>query len=193
MKSKLKARVSKKILILLGIILISTTYAEAQNGLFLRFSVGPGFMKEYSSIKGTGLTLVTKNHAIGWGFNDKCAIYVSEFGGLIKKQYGEYNYINLDAYGLGFTYRAPFNIYASLSGAYGRVSLAHKWSDPGGDLAGEGYAVKFGLDKKWMLSKRWNFGVGPQAFFLKTKNDNFKFVNFSLNFFIEFHLTPSQQ
>jgi len=112
---------------------------------------------------------------------------------LIKKQYGDYNYINLDAYGLGFTYRAPLNIYASLSGAYGRVALAHEWSEPEGDLKGEGYGIKFGLDKKWMLSKRWNFGLGPQAFFLKTKNDNFKFMNFSLNFFIEFHLTPSQR
>jgi hypothetical protein len=189
---KMEKNMSKKILIFLSLIIISASYAKAQNGLFLRFSVGPGVMKEYSSIKGTGLTIVTKNHAVGWGFNDKFAIYVSEFGGLIKKQYGEYNYINLDAYGLGFTYRAPLNIYANLSGAYGRVAFAHKWSEPEGDFKGGGYGIKFGLDKKWMLSKRWNFGLGPQAFFLKTKNDSFKFMNFSLNFFIEFHLTPSQ-
>jgi len=181
----------KRILIFLCIIFISTSYVTAQNGLFLRLSVGPGFMKEYSTIKGTGLTIITKNHAVGWGFNDKFAIYISEFGGLIKKQYGEHNYINLDAYGLGFTYHAPLNIYASLSGAYGRVSFAHKWSDPGGDFQGEGFGIKIGLDKKWMLSKRWNLGFGPQAFFLKTKNDSFTFTNFSLNFFIEFHLKPA--
>jgi len=182
-----------KILFLFSCIIISTNCVEAQNGPFIRLSVGPGFMKEYSTIKGTGLTIVTKNHAVGWGFNDKFAVYVSEFGGLIKKQYGEYNYVNLDAYGLGFTYHAPLNIYASLSGAYGRVSLAHKWSEPEGDLKGEGYGIKFGLDKKWMLSKRWNFGLGPQAFLLKTKNDSYKFMNFSLNFFIEFHLTPQSK
>jgi hypothetical protein len=190
---QMKNIMPKRILVLLCIILISTAHVKAQNGLFLRLSVGPGFMKEFSAIKGTGLTLVTKNHAVGWGFNDKYAIYVSEFGGLIKKQYAEYNYINLDAYGLGFTYHAPLNIYASLSGAYGRVSFAHKWSDPGGDIKGEGFGIKFGLDKKWMLSKRWNLGLGPQAFWIKTKNENFSFMNFSLNFFIEFHLTPSQQ
>lgn len=179
----------KKILILMCMIIVSTSYVEAQNGLFLRFSVGPGFMQEYSTIKGTGYTLVTKNHAVGWGFNDKYALYISEFGGWIKKQYVDYNYINLDAYGLGFTYHTPFNMYASLSGAYGTVSFARKWSEQG-DSKGEGYAVKLGLDKKWMLSKRWKIGLGPQVFYLKAKNDNYAFMNYSLNFLIEFHLAP---
>ena len=146
-------------------------------------------MNEYSANIGTGLTLVTKNHAIGWGFNDSYALYVNEFGGLIKKGVDEYNYINLDAYGLGFSYGTPANIIFSLSGGYGMVSFAHKWSEPEGDLRGEGYAVRLGLEKKWIVSKRWNLGLGPQIIFLKTTNDNYEFINVSLNFFLEFHLT----
>lgn len=62
----METNMQKKILIFLSIIIISASFVKAQNGLFLRLSVGPGFMKEYSAIKGTGLTIITKNHAIGW-------------------------------------------------------------------------------------------------------------------------------
>jgi hypothetical protein len=57
----------------------------AQNGPFIRFSLGPGFMKEYNTINELGFTIITKNHAIGWGFSDKYAVSFSEFSAFIKK------------------------------------------------------------------------------------------------------------
>jgi hypothetical protein len=64
---------------LICFVLFSITYVEAQKGPFLRFSLGPGFMIEYSTINDPGFTIATKNHAIGWGFKDKYAaiLYLS--------------------------------------------------------------------------------------------------------------------
>lgn len=105
-----------QLVLLICLIIFSTTYANAQKGLFVKFSLGPGYTTEYSTINGSGISIATKNHAIGWGITDKFAIQIGEFGGLNKLKVGEYNYINLDAFGLGFSYRTPIDIKISFFG-----------------------------------------------------------------------------
>lgn len=175
-------------ILLFGFVFFLSAHAMAQKGPFLRFSLGPGFMKEYSAINEFGFTIATKNHAIGWGFNNKYALSFSEFGALIRKDIGEeYQYINLDAYGLGFAYRTQHNINFYVSGAYGTVHFSKNWTKQG-DFIEDGYAIAFGVDKKWVLSKRFYLGVGPHTFFLKTAN--YTFSNFSVNFWLDFYLFP---
>lgn len=176
--------------LLFCILLLSSTCVMAQTGPFLRLSLGPGLMHEYRTIKESGFTIVTKNHAIGWGFNDKYAVYYSEFGAFTRKDVGEaYQYINLDAYGLGLSYRTPTNINFHVSGAYGAVHFSDSWKKQG-DFIEDGYAIALGIDKRWLLSKRIDLGVGPHTFFLKTKN--YTFTNFSVNFWLDFYLFPQR-
>jgi hypothetical protein len=178
------------ILLLLSIIFMFTTHLKAQEGLFVRISLGPGIMKEYSTINEFGFTIATKNHAIGWGFKDKYAVSFGEFGAFIRKDIGEkYQYINLDAYGLEFAYRTQSNINFHVSGAYGTVHFSDSWKKQG-EFIEDGYAVALGVDKKWVLSKRFDLGVGPHTFFLNTPN--YTFTNFSINFWLDFYLFPQQ-
>jgi hypothetical protein len=180
-----------KIFYIFCLIFISSINIMAQKGPFLRFSLGPGIMKEYSTINESGFTIVTKNHSIGWGFEDKYAVSFSEFGAFIRKDIGEkYQYINLDAYGIGLAYRTPGNINFHLSGAYGTVHFSDSWNKQG-DYMEDGYAVGFGIDKKWLISKRIDLGVGPHTFFLQT--NNYTFTNFSLNFWLDFYLFPQRK
>ncbi|MCJ7800985.1 MAG: hypothetical protein MUP82_01355 [Candidatus Marinimicrobia bacterium] len=175
-----------KLLFLLGMIFVSTTCIEAQNGPFLRFSLGPGVMREYSTINEPGFTIVSKNHAIGWGFNNKYAVYYSEFGAWISKDIGEeYQYINLDAYGLGLAYRTQRKINFYVSGAYGTVYFSDSWKKQG-DYIEDGYALALGVDKKWELSNRFDLGAGPLLSYFKTTN--YTFTNFSVNFWLDFYL-----
>ena len=185
-------RRATRLLSTICLILILTTSALAQNGLFIRFSVGPGFMDEFTGINGTGYTIASKNHAIGWGFGDKYAIYVGEFGGLIKKQVGEYSHINLDATGLGFIYRMPAQFELSLGAGIGQVALAENWKEPIGDVDGEGFGINISLEKNWMFSNRWKLGMGPQVFYLKTKNNDYDFLNGSFNIFINYCFSQSK-
>ncbi|MFH0883624.1 MAG: hypothetical protein V2A56_11605 [bacterium] len=66
-----------KLLLLFLAILALTTTAQAQKGLFVRFSLGPSYMIEDSGINESGLTLPTKNYALGWGLNDQYAVFIS--------------------------------------------------------------------------------------------------------------------
>jgi hypothetical protein len=181
-----------KVLFLLCMIFVSTTYVEAHEGIFLKFSIGPGsgLMEEFSSINGAGYSIGTKNHGIGWAFDDKFALSVTEFGGLIKKKVGEYNYINLDAFGLGFTYYAPLNINLFVSGGYSQAAFAHDWWESTGDVKGKGYGINMSLEKEWMVTKRIGIGTGAQAFYIKTNNSKYDFMNFSVNFIAHFYFTP---
>lgn len=186
LKKMKKVTIYNKLLWLACFILLSITYVEAQKGPFLRFSLGPGLMKEYSTINESGFTYVTKNHAIGWGFKDKYAVSVSEFGAFIRKDIGEeYQYINLDAYGLGFAYRTRSNINFHVSGAYGTVHFSDSWKKQG-DFIEDGFAAAFGVDKKWVLSGRFDLGAGPLVSFFKT--NNYTFTNLSVNFWLDFYL-----
>jgi hypothetical protein len=185
-KTQERVTESLRSLVIMLIIYFSSANVYAQKGPFIRFSLGPGYMKEYSTINESGFTIVTKNHAVGWGFSNKYGVSFSEFGAFIRKDIGEgYKYINLDAYGGGLSYRTKSNVNFHISGAYGTVHFSDSWRKQGVFIE-DGYAVSFGMDKKWLLSKRIDLGAGPNMFYLKT--DNYTFTNFSLNFWFDFYL-----
>ena len=183
-------KLSNKLVLLICIIIFSTTYVNAQKGLFVKFSLGPGYTTEYSTINGSGISIATKNHAIGWGITDKFAVQIGEFGGLNKLKVGEYNYINLDAFGLGFSYRTPIDIKISFLGAYSMVSFAEKWSEATGDDGGNGYGINMSIDKEWFIAKRWGIRLGPQVAWIKTQETDYNFFNVSLNGSVVFYLKP---
>ena len=178
----------RKLLGVMVFVLFGTSSAFAQDGLFLRFSLGPGFFHEGESIQGSGFSLPTKNHALGYAINSDLAFYISDFGALMKQEVGEYDYINLDALGLGVRYRLMDSWHGSFSIAHGTVSLAKDWTEATGKNDGSGIALNASLDKRWQIGKRWIAGLGPQALLFKTPD--YQFVDASLNFFIEFYLSP---
>jgi len=182
--------VFNKLMLVVSIILFSTIYVNAQKGLFIKFSLGPGYTTEYSNINSSSFAIATKNHAIGWGITDDFAVQIGEFGSLNKQKVGDYNYINLDAFGLGITYRTSFDIKISVLGAYSKVSFANDWWESGGDDGGNGFGINMNIDKEWFIAKRWGIRVGPQLFWLKTNDTDYKFFNVSLNGSVVFYLTP---
>lgn len=184
------AKVKRNCIFLFCITLLSATNVLAQKGLFAKFSLGSGYATEYSSINGHGFAIAMKNHSIGWGITDKFALHIGEFGGLVKQKVGDYNYINLDAFGLGFSYKTPIDIRLSFLGAYSKVSFAKKWTEASGEAGGNGFGGNLSIDKEWSMSKRWGIQLGPQLLWLKTKETNYKFFSASLNCSIVFHLTP---
>ena len=189
-KKQIDTALCYKLLFLFCIIIFSTANVKAQKGLFIKFSLGPGYTTEYSGINGSGFTIATKNHSIGWGISDNFALQIGEFGGLIKQKVEDYNYINLDAYGFGFCYCTNIGIKISALGAYSKVSFAEKWSQATGDDGGNGYGINLSIDKEWFVAKRWGIRLGPQVFFLKTRETDYKFFNASLNGSLVFHLKP---
>lgn len=189
-KEPTKSALYYKVILLFCIIFFSITQVNAQKGLFIKFSLGPGYTTEYSNINGSGFAMVTINHAIGWGITDKFALQIGKFGALINQKVEDYNYINLDVFGLGFTYRTPIDIKISVLGGYSRVSFAKKWSEATGDDGGNGYGINMSIEKEWFIAKRWGIGLGPQVFWLKTIDTDYKFFNVSLNVSVVFYLTP---
>lgn len=179
-----------KIIMVYCFLFLSVPHANAQKGLFAKFSIGSGFTTEYSNINSSGFSIITKNHAIGWGITDKLAIQVGEFGGLNKIKVEDYNYINLDAFGLGFVYRTPVDIKISVLGAYSMVSFAKEWSQSFGDDGGNGFGINMSIDKEWFVGKRWGIGLGPQFYWLNTIDTNYKFFNVSINGSLVFYLMP---
>lgn len=179
-----------KISILFALLIFININVNAQDGLFIKFSLGPGITTEYSKINSSGFAIATKNHAIGWGFSDDFAIQIGEFGSLNKQSVGDYKYINLDAFGIGFSYKFENELKISMLGAYTKVSFAHNWWEAGGDDGGSGFGMNISLDKEWFISKRWGLRVGPQIFWLKTNDTGYKFFNASLNGSIVFYLNP---
>ncbi len=177
-------------MLLINFTFLSTAYVTAQKGLFIKASLGPGYTTEYSNINNSGFSILTKNHAIGWGITDDFAVHIGEFGGLNKQKVGEYNYINLHAYGLGFSYRTANNIIISVLGAKSKVSFAKKWTESSGAPGGKGYGMNMSVDKEWFFAKRWGVRVGPQFFLLKTAKTDYKFFNISINGSVVFYLTP---
>ncbi len=184
------AGICGKMILLYCFSFLSISHINAQKGLFLKFSVGPGFTTEYSNINGNGFSIVTKNHAIGWGITENLAVQIGEFGGLNKQKVGDYNYINLDAFGLGFSYRTPIDIRISVLGAYSMVSFAQKWSESFGEDGGNGYGISISMDKEWFIAKRLGIRVGPQLFWLKTFDTDYQFLNASINGSFVYYLTP---
>lgn len=183
-----------KVLSLPCMLFIITTYAQTNNGPFLKFSLGPGIIYESSSIQSAGLVLAGKNHAIGWAFNNKYAIYISEFGGLIRKTVDSYNYINTDAYGIGFSYKTSSNLLLSFAVAYSTVHLDRKWYLANTENSrGNGYGFNLGLGKDFKLSKRFYIGPDIQVFFIKTENSDFQFFGTNINCALKFFLTPGKE
>ncbi|MBN2012180.1 hypothetical protein JW960_22820 [candidate division KSB1 bacterium] len=179
-----------KRLLLILFVFFTAIDANAHNGFFVRFSIGPGFYTERSSLNESGFATPAKNHALGWGFHEKYAFQISDFGGLIKNQVGEFNYINLDALGLGFTYRMPLNTSVTLSGAQGNVTFARDWWEITDDGKETGYAINLSLDKEWLLAKRWGAGIGSHGFLFKTTDVDYEFIQFGINGTITFYFTP---
>lgn len=163
---------------------------SAQKGFFAKISVGPGFTTEFSGLNKSGFSMVTKNHALGYGITDKFAIQIGEFGGLNKMKVGDYNYINLDVFGVGFSYLTPIDLKVSVMGGYSKVSFAKEWSESFGEKGGNGYGVNMSIDKEWFLAKRWAVRAGPQLFWLKTTDTGYNFFNVSINGSLSFYLTP---
>ena len=187
---KVSVKLCNKLILLFVFLLFTLSHVNAQKGLFVKFSVGPGITTEYSNINKTGFSIVTKNHSVGWGITDNFAVQIGEFGGLNKLKVGTHEYINLDAYGLGFCYKTPVGLKVSILGAYSKVSLAHKWSEAEGDDGGNGIGFNMSIDKEWFIAKRWGFRLGPQLFWLKTSKTDYRFFNVSLNGSLVFYLKP---
>ena len=181
---------SLKTLILLCLVLFSASSIQAQKGLFVKVSLGPGYTMEFSKINSSGMSIVTKNHAIGWGITDKLGVQIGEFGGLTKISTSDYDYINLHAYGLGVTYRIANGLKIAILGAKSRVAFAKEWTESKGDVDGYGYGFNMSLDKEWYIGKRWGVRVGPQMFYLQTDETDYQFLNASINGSIVFYLSP---
>ena len=162
----------------------------AQQGLFARFAVGPGVSVGTASIKGTSPVLVTKDHALGYGITDRFAVHEADFGGLIRKKVGDYEYINLDGLGLGCTVFLPHSTLVSLSAGHGQVTFAHHWWEATGDGKNEGVAVIASVRREWLIARRWALGVGAPATFFRTSGDDYTFFNVGIVGSLSFYLTP---
>jgi hypothetical protein len=46
------------------------------------------------------------------------------------------------------------------------------------------------IDKEWFVAKRWGIRLGPQFYWLKTIDTDYKFSNVSINGSLVFYLTP---
>ena len=132
--------------VLFGAVLFASIYVEAHDGFFIRFSVGPDYYWEQATLNESGFATPAKNHALGWGFHEKYALQISDFGGLIKNSVGKYNYINLDALGLGFTYYLPYQTSVTFSIGQGNVTFAKDWWEITNDGKESGYALNLSLD-----------------------------------------------
>lgn len=140
---------------------------------------------------GYGISFGTKNHAIGWGITDDFAIQIGEFGSLIKQKVGEYNYINTDAFGLGFSYRTPIDLKVAMNFTYAEVHFAYKGTDQLGDYKGNGYGMNLSVDKEWLLGNKWGVRIGPQFYWMEFKKSNYRFLNASVNGSVVFYLSSN--
>jgi hypothetical protein len=182
-----------KVFYLACMLFIVTPYAEMNNGLFLKFSLGPGIIYENSYVHGAGLVLAGKNHALGWTFNNTYAIYYSEFGGLIRQSVDSHNFINIDAYGLGFAYKTAFDVVTSIAVAYSTVHLDHKWYLANQEKSrGTGIGIHVGVEKDFRISKHFYFAPDIQAFYIRTENSSFQFLGANFGCALKFFLTPAK-
>ncbi len=179
--------------VLIFLVFFSLAESHAQKGLFVKISMGSGYIQENTGLKKAGWSLVTKNHAIGYGITDKFALQVGELGGLVKMKVKEYDFVNINGFGVGFNYRIRKDINWSVLGASGSVAFAKKWTDPSGDSAGKGYGFNMSLDKEWFLGNRWGLRLGPHFFWFKTTDSSYQFFDAGLNASVVFYLTPFRE
>ena len=184
-----------KSMLVFGLLVFINSFSYAQKGLFVKISLGPGMSTEYSHVRNNGFALLTKNHAIGWGITDNFAIQVGEFGGLIKQKVDEFNYINIDPFGVGFCYKTPFNLKLSMMGAYGKVSLARQWTEATGKKVAQGAGINISVDKEWIFANHWAIRTGPQIYWFQAKSITpeggapYKFFTASLNVGVVYYLS----
>lgn len=172
------------------VLILLSGYAKAQKGPFIKVSIGSGFTTEFTGINNYGHSMVNKNHAVGWGITDDFALQIGEFGSLNKIKTEDDNYINTDAFGVGFSYRISSGIKISSLLAYSLTSFEKKWWETEGEVRGKGFGINMSIDKEWLISQRWSFHLGPQIYWIKTKDLDYEFFNISLNASIVFHLNP---
>lgn len=172
------------------LLLVAPTSAVAREGLSLRFGLGPGIAVGATTITGAALALAAKDHAIGYGITDGFAVQLTDFGALVRKRVGEFNYLNLDAFGLGGTVFLPGDTLVSVSAGYGQATFARKWWEPTGANKDEGLAINASVRKEWSASSRWTLGAGAQASFFRTFGADYTFINLSLVGSVSFYLTP---
>lgn len=181
----MRFNVISKLVMLIVIIFFTISTTSAQNGPYIRFSLGVGLDSEFQTLKANMFGYGVKNHAIGWGFKDKYAVFFHDFGADSKIDIGEkYHYIKLDAYGLGFSYRTPKNINFHFSGGYSTLHFSDSYKKQG-DFIEEGYAISLGVDKKWVLTKRFDVGIGPVFSFHKFPK--YTFTNIGICIWIDFN------
>ncbi len=144
----MEVRMRFKALVLMMTICFASENIWAHDGLYIRFSLGTGYYAERSVLHESGFTTPAKNHALGWGFLDKFAVQISDFGGLIRNEVGDYNYINLDALGLGLVYNMPYHTYFTVSGGAGTVAFAEDWWEPTGQGKEKGMALNLTLGRE---------------------------------------------
>jgi hypothetical protein len=172
------------------IIMLLAGNAKAQKGPFIKISIGTGYTTEYSGLNAHGHSMINKNHAIGWGITEDFALQIGEFGSLNKINTGEKPYVNTDAYGLGFSYRTPIDLIISSLAAYSLTSFEDKWWGTGGAVQGRGFGLNISIDKEWSIAQRWSLRLGPQFYWIKTKDSDYEFFNISINGSVVFHLNP---
>lgn len=177
-------------LLVFSLLLVAPTAANAREGLFLRFSLGPGVTMEASAIDGPGLALPAKDHAIGYGVTESFAVQFADFGALVHKQVGEFSYMNLDGLGLGGVLFLPRSTQVSLSAGYGQVTFARNWWEATGTNKDDGLAVSATLRKEWPFASRWALGVGALASFFRTFGEDYTFFDLSVVGSLSFYLTP---
>jgi hypothetical protein len=175
---------------LLLLLLVAPGAASAREGLFARFSLGPGVAAETAPVQGMGLVLGGKDHAIGYGITERFAVQVADFGGLVRKKGGAYDYLNLDGLGLGGTVFLPRGTLVSLSAGYGQVAFARNWWEATGADKDEGVAAAASVRKEWLFAKRWSLGAGAVATFFRTFSADYTFFTLSLAGSVTFYLTP---
>lgn len=169
-------------------LLAAPTAGMAREGLFVRFSLGPGIIVGMNAIKGEGLAGPAKDHAIGYGVSDGFAVQVADFGGVLHKQVGEFKMQNLDGLGLGAVMALERDLMVSLGAGYGQVAFARNWRDPIGVNIEGGLAVTASVRKEWPVGKRWAVGAGPQVFLFRTFGKDYELFGASLMGSVTFYL-----
>jgi hypothetical protein len=164
--------------------------AAAQEGLFVRFTLGSGAAAEASVLHGGMLSLAAKNHAIGYGLSDRFAIQLSEYGGLMRKSVGPYRYINVDVTALGATWFLPGDVNVSLAAGYGQVAFARNWYTAVGENRDGGIALGAAIRKEWPVARHWAWGLGLPVYVVHTFDDGYTFVGLGVAASVSFYLTP---
>lgn len=153
----------------------------AHEGFFIKLNVGSGTTEESLSLNDSGTAQPAKNHMVGWGLIDSLAIMLSDSGSLTKMKVGAYDYINLDAFIPGVVIYLPFGFSGSYARGNAQVAFAHEWTEASGDNITKGTATNMYIEKEWVISEHWAFGIGVQRFNFTTKNPNYDFETNSIN------------